>query len=100
MGILDVVPGPQNGIIRQGCPERDFDIDEMLLRLYYIYEKSLKKCRELDDVVSELKQCVEFESGGIQPVRASGSRWVTHKLSAMKRVVSKFGEYTHCIITR
>ena len=28
----------------------------MLLRLYYLYEKSPKKCRELEDVVSELKE--------------------------------------------
>ena len=28
------------------------DIDEMLLRLYYIYEKGPKKCCELNDVVS------------------------------------------------
>ena len=35
---------------------------------------------------------------GIKPVRASGSRWVTHKLSAMKRVISKFGAYTSHLI--
>ena len=28
-------------------------IDEMLLRLYYIYEKSPKKCRELEDIVRD-----------------------------------------------
>ena len=59
-------------------------IDEMLLRLYYIYEKSPKKCRELEDVIIELKKCIEFDDEGTRPVRASGSRWVTHKLSAMK----------------
>ena len=69
-------------------------IDEMLLRLHYIYEKSPKKCRELEDVIRELKQCVEFYDAGVRPVRASGLRWVTHKLSAMKRVLSKFGAYT------
>ena len=70
-------------------------IDEMLLRLYYIYEKSPKKCHELEGVICELKQCVEFgPDHGTRPVRASGSRWVSHKLSAMKRIVSKFGAYT------
>lgn len=71
----------------------------MLLRLYYIYEKSPKKCRELEDVVGELQKCVEFDSGGVQPVRASGSRWITHKLSAMKQVISKFAVYTHHLTT-
>ena len=27
-------------------------------------------------------------------MHASGSRWVAHKLNAMKRVLSKFGAYT------
>ena len=40
------------------------DIDEMLLRLYYLYEKSPKKCRELEDVVSELKEVYEFPKTG------------------------------------
>ena len=31
------------------------EIDEMLLRLYYLYEKSPKKCRELEDIVADLK---------------------------------------------
>ena len=74
-------------------------IDEMLLRLYYIYEKSPKKCRELEDVIIELKKCIEFDDEGTRPIRASGSRWVTHKLSAMKRVVSKFGAYTNHLTT-
>lgn len=34
-------------------------VDELLLRLYYLYEKSPKKCVELDEVISELKQCLE-----------------------------------------
>lgn len=32
-------------------------IDDLLLRLYYLYEKSPKKCCELEDVVSDLKGC-------------------------------------------
>ena len=33
----------------------------------------------------------------MKPVRSSGSRWVAHKLNAMKRVLSKFGAYTNHI---
>ena len=69
-------------------------IDEMLLRLYYLYEKSPKKCRELEEIVSDLKECLQFEDGGIKPIRASGSRWVNHKLAALKYVLSKYGAYT------
>ena len=70
-------------------------IDEMLLRLYYLYEKSPKKCRELHDIVSDLKQCLQFQDSGVKPIRASGSRWVSHKVAALKRVLSKYGAYTN-----
>ena len=70
------------------------DIDEMLLKLYYLYERSPKKCRQLEDIIAELKECFEFTEGGTKPVRASGSRWVGHKLNALKRVISKYGAYT------
>ena len=73
-------------------------IDDMLLKLYYLYEKSPKKCRELEEVISDLKNCITFDDVGSRPVRASGSRWVSHKLSAMKRVLSKYGAYTNHLI--
>ena len=75
------------------------NIDEMLLRLYYLYEKSPKRCRELEDIITDLKECLCFDNAGVRPVRASGSRWVTHKLNAMKRILSKFGAYTNHIAT-
>ncbi len=66
-------------------------IDDMLLKLYYLYEKSPKKCRVLDEAISDLKNCITFDDGGSRPIRASGSRWVSHKLNAMRRVLSKYG---------
>ena len=62
----------------------------MLLKLYYLYDHSPKKCRELE-VVSDLKTCITFDESGIW---ASGSRWVGRKLSAMKHVLSKYSAYT------
>ena len=69
-------------------------VDDMPLKLYYLYEKPPKKCRELEEVVSDLKECICIDEAGIKPVRASGSRWVSHKLNAMRRVLSKYGAYT------
>ena len=84
--------------IKDAMKATAFDlIDDLLLRLYYLYEKSPKKCRELEDIITDLKECLTFDDAGIKPVRASGSRWVAHKLNAMKRVVSKFGAYTNHI---
>ena len=70
------------------------DIDEMILCLYYLYENSPKECRELEDVLSSLRECVRFESGCTKPMRASGTQWISHKLNAMKRIISKYGAYT------
>ena len=85
--------------VKDALKGTSFDlIDDMLLRLYYIYEKSPKKCRELEEIIDDLKHFIQFDDAGIKPVRASGSRWVSHKLSAMKRVISKFGAYSSHLI--
>lgn len=34
-------------------------IDEMLLRVYYLYKYSPKKCHELDEVIGALRLCLE-----------------------------------------
>jgi hypothetical protein len=82
--------------IKDALSHTSFDhINEMLLRLYYIYEKSPKKCRQLEEVINDLKTCLILDDNGVKPVRASGSRWVTHKLNAMRRVLSKYGAYTN-----
>ena len=57
-------------------------IDYVLMWLYYLYENSAKKCRELDDVVQSLKFCfTEFESGlgttkGNRPLHTCGMRFI------------------------
>ena len=71
-------------------------VDEFLMQVYYVYEKSPKKCRELQDVVEELRACIEpteLPSGGDRPLRAFGTRFVSHKFSALGRVIDRFGAY-------
>ncbi len=65
-------------------------IDDMLLKLYYLYEKSPKKCCQLKDIINDLRECLAFDDFGTRPVRASGSRWIAHKWNAMKRILSKY----------
>lgn len=38
-------------------------IDEMLLRLYYLYEKSPKKCRELENITTDLREAFQLDGG-------------------------------------
>ena len=33
-------------------------------------------------------------SAGVQPLKATGKRWIDHKISAMGCVIEKFGLYT------
>ena len=54
-------------------------VDEMLLRIYYLYQKSPKKLRELEDIHNFVKQTIEFDDNGIRPLRANGTRWIAHK---------------------
>ena len=52
-------------------------IDEILLRLYmFIYENSSKKCQELEEICSDLKEClsIDTEDGGVKPIQTSSSR--------------------------
>ena len=87
--------------VRDALKSTVFDlVDDMLLRLYLIYENSPKKCRQLAEICSDLKQCltIDPEEGGVRPVRASGSRWVAHKWNAMKRILSRYGAYTSHLI--
>ena len=52
------------------------DIDEMLLNIYLLYEKSSKKLSQLEELAVNLKDLYEFTSKGIKPMRSNGTRWI------------------------
>ena len=66
-------------------------VDEVLLRLYYLYENSPKKLRGLKELHLAYKDTFQFVEGSVKPKRASGTRWISHKLAALKLLVDKFG---------
>ena len=66
-------------------------VDEVLLRLYYLYENSPKKLIGLKDLHLAYKDTFQFAEGSVKPKRASGTRWISHKLAALKLLVDKFG---------
>lgn len=57
-----------------------------------MYENSPKKCRELSDLMNDLKEVVfEFPEGGDHlPMRAHGSHWISYK---KKTFVDRYGAY-------
>ena len=78
-------------------------IDELLLHVYYIYHKSPKKCRELLEVVDELKACLDPSEmphqGGSRPLRACGTRFIAHKTAAFGRLINRFSAYlSHLVV--
>lgn len=56
------------------------DVDEVLLRLYYLYENSPKKLRQLRELHDIYRQTFEFEEGGVRPKRACGNYDTFHFL--------------------
>ena len=68
-------------------------VQEMLLRLYYLYEKSSKKFSDLACIVEDLKQVFDLPQGGSRPIRSCGTRWITHKRKALQRVLDRYGAY-------
>ena len=69
------------------------DINEMLLRLYYLYHNSPKKSKELEAIGEDLKQVYCIPKGGNLPVRCQGTRWINHKRRALQRIVDRYGVY-------
>ena len=73
------------------------EINEILMQVYYLYTKSPKKYRELDEVITEMQACFgdsEFSvEGGNRPIRACGTRFIAHKVSALNRFIERYGAY-------
>ena len=71
----------------------------MLLKLYYLYKKSPKRCKELNNIVGDLKEVFELPDGGNLPVRSQGSQWVSHKRNALQCVINRYGAYLNHLTT-
>ena len=69
-------------------------VDTSLMHLFYLYKKSSKKHRELKNFYHLLEGQFEMYSAGVRPLKATGTRWIGHKIAAMGRVIGKFGLYT------
>ena len=69
------------------------EISEMLLRLFYLYQKSPKKSQELTCIVDDLKEVFSPPKGGALPVRCHVTQWISHKRKALQRVIDHFGAY-------
>ena len=69
------------------------DITVSLIHLFYIYNKSSKKLRELRQFHTVLKNIYKFENNQVKPVKATGTRWIAHVMRSMSALIDKFGLY-------
>ena len=69
-------------------------VDTSLMHLFYLYKKSSKKHRELNNLYHLLDGQFKMYSAGVQPLKATGTRRIDHKSAAMGRVIEKFCLYT------
>ena len=56
------------------------DIDTMLMKLCYLYEKSPKRCRELKELSEAYAHSIP------KPSKAHGTRWIERKYFAIKKL--------------
>ena len=66
------------------------NIDEILTKLYYLYQKSPKDLQQLRELNDAYKKSIP------KPTKAYATRWVDFKFQAMERILGNYGPYmTH-----
>ena len=68
-------------------------VDTCVHNVYYLYEKSTKKLRELKALYEILSEMYEFSNNCIKPHRATEICWIDHKMKAMEGMLDKYGVY-------
>ena len=63
------------------------DIDNMLMKLYYLYKKSPKGYREIKELSEAYADSIP------KPCKTHGTRWIGHKYSALKKLLENYGGY-------
>ena len=61
------------------------DINEMIVKVYYLYKNSPKKMRQLKGLGESLEKSVS------PPVKAQGTRWLEHKIRALSWISKNYG---------
>ena len=67
-------------------------VDKMLTHLHYLYTKSSKKHCELKNLYI-LKGEFKMYASRVRPMKATGTRWIDHKLMALDLLIGKFRLY-------
>ena len=64
------------------------DVSQMLMDMYYVYEKSCKRLRELKELANAMEEAVR------KPEKA-GTRWLQHKSRALRSLIIGYSVIYH-----
>ena len=71
------------------------EINDLLIHLYSLCDKSPQKTHQLTSIVEDLKEIFHCpNTGDFMPVHNQGTRWINHKRRALQRIVDRFGVYS------
>ena len=65
------------------------DVNEMLLRIYYLYKRASQKLSQLREMHEIYKQTLGFEIGDCKLKKANGTCWILHRLETMEMCLDK-----------
>ena len=92
-GVIGILKGRQPWVIYVWCVAHHLELSlkdalqgtvfDVLLCLYYLYENSPKKLRQLRELHDIYRQTFKFEEGGVRPKRACGNYDTSHFLSLL-----------------
>ena len=55
------------------------DINDLILKMYYLYKRSPKKLRQLKELVEIYSDSFDILDRGVKPKKALGTWWIAHK---------------------
>ena len=74
--------------LKDGLSGTSFDdVDNLILNMYYLYKKSPKKLRQLQQLVGIYEEADEFCEGGFRPKKASGKTCLNPELNMISSVI-------------
>ena len=59
--------------------------------MYYLYKRSLKKLRQLKELVEIYSDSFEFLDASVKSKKASGTWCIAHKMRTLHLIIDKYG---------
>ena len=78
--------------LKDSLKTTSFDaVDQLIVRIYYLYKRSLEKLRQLKKLAEIYSESFDFVEGGYRLKKASGTRCIAHNIYALDIIIDKYG---------